>query len=64
MKNNFIKQTTVYIGALALIIGQVSCSKLDEKVFGSKSIVASTGGGASSANLASVYEATNALVGQ
>jgi len=64
MKNNFIKQTALYVAAIAVTIGTASCSKLDEKVFGSKSIVAETGGGNSSANLESVYEATNALIGQ
>ncbi len=64
MKNNFIKQTAIYAAAIAVTVGAASCSKLDEKVFGSKSVVAATSGGSSSANLASVYEATNALVGQ
>jgi hypothetical protein len=64
MKNNFIKQTAIYAAAIAVTVGAASCSKLDEKVFGSKSIVAATAGGASSANLASVYEATGALLGQ
>jgi len=63
MKNNFIKQTAIYATAIAVTVGAVSCSKLDEKVFGSKSVVTATGG-TSSADLASVYEATNALVGQ
>ena len=64
MKNNFIKQTAIYAAAIAVTVGAASCSKLDEKVFGSKSIVATTSGGGSSANLASVYEATGALLGQ
>ena len=64
MKNNFIKQTAIYAAAIAVTVGAASCSKLDEKVFGSKSVVAPTTSGASSANLASVYEATGALLGQ
>lgn len=63
MKNNFIKQTAIYFTAIAVTVGAVSCSKLDEQVFGSKSVVGAAGG-ASSADLASVYEATNALIGQ
>ena len=63
MKNNFIKQTAIYASAIAVTLGAVSCSKLDEKVFGSKSVVSATGG-SSSADLASVYEATNTLIGQ
>ena len=64
MKNNFIKQTAIYTAAIAVSLGAASCSKLDEKVFGSKSIAAASTGGAASANLASVYDATNALIGQ
>jgi hypothetical protein len=64
MKNNFIKQTAIYTAAIAVSLGAASCSKLDEKVFGSKSVVAASAGGASSANLASVYDATNTLIGQ
>jgi hypothetical protein len=64
MKNNFIKQTAIYTAAIAVSLGAASCSKLDEKVFGSKSIAAASTGGAATANLASVYEATNALMGQ
>jgi hypothetical protein len=64
MKNNFIKQTAIYTAAIAVSLGAASCSKLDEKVFGSKSIAAASTGGAASANLASVYDATNALMGQ
>jgi hypothetical protein len=64
MKNNFIKQTTIYLSVLALCVGQVSCSKLDEQVFGSKSVVVASAGGSSAANLAAVYEATNGLIGQ
>lgn len=64
MKNNFIKQTAIYTAAIAVSLGAASCSKLDEKVFGSKSIAATSSGGAASANLASVYDATNALIGQ
>ncbi len=64
MKNNFIKQTAIYAAAIAVTVGAASCSKLDEKVFGSKSVVATSGDAGSSANLASVYEATNALIGQ
>ena len=63
MKNNFIKQTAIYLTAFAVTVGAASCSKLDEKVFGSKSVVDATDG-ASSADLASVYEATNTLIGQ
>jgi hypothetical protein len=63
MKNNFIKQTAIYTAAIAVSLGAASCSKLDEKVFGSKSVAAAASGGAS-ANLASVYEATNTLNGQ
>ena len=58
MKNNFIKQTAVYATAIAVSLGAVSCSKLDEKVFGSKS-VASASSGASTADLASVYGQLN-----
>ena len=64
MKNNFIKQTAIYTAAIAVSLGAVSCSKLDEKVFGSKTVAAASTGGAASANLASVYDATNALMGQ
>jgi hypothetical protein len=64
MKNNFIKQTTAYLAAIAVSIGAVSCSKLDEKVFGSKTIAPATTAGTSSVNLESVYEATHVLVGQ
>ena len=64
MKNNFIKQTAIYTAAIAVSLGAASCSKLDEKVFGSKSVAAASTGGAASANLASVYDATNALMGQ
>jgi hypothetical protein len=64
MKNNFIKQTAIYTAAIAVSLGAASCSKLDEKVFGSKSIAAASTDGAASANLASVYDATNALMGQ
>jgi len=64
MKNNFIKQTAIYTAAIAVSLGAASCSKLDEKVFGSKSVVTASAGGASTADLKSVYEATNALVGQ
>jgi len=63
MKNNFIKQTAIYTAAIAVSLGAASCSKLDEKVFGSKS-VASASTGAATANLVSVYDATNALIGQ
>lgn len=64
MKNNFIKQTAIYTAAIAVSLGAASCSKLDEKVFGSKSVAAASTDGAASANLASVYDATNALMGQ
>lgn len=64
MKNNFIKQTAIYTAAIAVSLGAASCSKLDEKVFGSKSVVTASAGGASTADLSSVYEATNALIGQ
>jgi hypothetical protein len=64
MKNNFIKQTAIYTAAIAVSLGAASCSKLDEKVFGSKTVAAASTGGAASANLASVYDATNALMGQ
>ncbi|MBP5998980.1 MAG: RagB/SusD family nutrient uptake outer membrane protein [Sediminibacterium sp.] len=64
MKNNFIKQTAIYTAAIAVSLGAASCSKLDEKVFGSKSIAAASSAGEASANLASVYDATNALMGQ
>ena len=64
MKNNFIKQTAIYTAAIAVSLGAASCSKLDEKVFGSKSVVTASAGGASTADLKSVYEATNALVTQ
>ncbi len=64
MKNNFIKQTAIYTAAIAVSLGAASCSKLDEKVFGSKSVAAASTSGAASANLASVYDATNALMGQ
>jgi hypothetical protein len=63
MKNNFIKQTAIYTAAIAVTLGAASCSKLDEKVFGSKSVAAASTDG-TSANLASVYEATNTLNGQ
>jgi len=63
MKNNFIKQTAIYVGAIALCIGQVSCSKLDEKVFGSKS-VATASAGSNSADLNSVYGKLNDLSSQ
>jgi len=63
MKNNFIKQTAIYLTAFAVTVGAASCSKLDEKVFGSKTVV-DAAGGSSSADLASVYESTNALIGQ
>jgi starch-binding outer membrane protein, SusD/RagB family len=64
MKNNFIKQTAIYTAAIAVSLGAASCSKLDEKVFGSKSVVTASAGGAATADLKSVYEATNALVTQ
>ena len=64
MKNNFIKQTAIYTAAIAVSLGAASCSKLDEKVFGSKSVVTASAGGASTADLKSVYEATNTLIGQ
>ncbi len=64
MKNNFIKQTAIYTAAIAVSLGAASCSKLDEKVFGSKSVVTASAGGAATADLKSVYEATNALIGQ
>jgi len=64
MKNNFIKQTAIYTTAIALCIGAASCSKLEEEVYGSKSIAPASTDGGTSANLASVYEATNALLGQ
>ena len=64
MKNNFIKQTAIYTAAIAVSLGAVSCSKLDEKVFGSKTVASASTGGAASANLASVYDATNTLIGQ
>ena len=64
MKNNFIKQTAIYTAAIAVSLGAVSCSKLDETVFGSKSVVTKSADGASTADLKSVYEATNSLVGQ
>ena len=60
MKNNFIKQTAIYATAIAVTLGAVSCSKLDEKVFGSKSFAAAAGG-TSKADLASVYGALNGL---
>ena len=63
MKNNFIKQTAIYVSVISLCIGQVSCSKLDEKVFGSKSVASATTG-ASTADLASVYGQLNQLSGQ
>jgi len=63
MKNNFIKQTAIYATAIAVTLGAVSCSKLDEKVFGSKSIAAASSG-TSKADLASVYGALNGLSGQ
>jgi len=63
MKNNFIKQTAIYATAIAVSLGAVSCSKLDEKVFGSKSI-ATASAGASTADLASVYGQLNQLSGQ
>jgi hypothetical protein len=58
MKNNFIKQTTTYIAAIAVTLGAVSCSKLDEQVYGSKS-VASASTGSSTADLNSVYGQLN-----
>ncbi len=64
MKNNFIKQTAIYTAAIAVSLGAASCSKLDEKVFGSKSVVSASAGSAATPDLKSVYEATNALVGQ
>jgi hypothetical protein len=63
MKNNFIKQTAIYATAIAVTVGAVSCSKLDEKVFGSKSI-ATASSGTSKADLASVYGSLNGLAGQ
>ena len=63
MKNNFIKQTTTYIAAIAVTLGAVSCSKLDEQVYGSKS-VASASTGSSTADLNSVYGQLNQLSGQ
>ena len=54
MKNNFIKQTAIYAAAIAVTVGAASCSKLDEKVFGSKSVY-SADAAASTADLASVY---------
>ncbi len=63
MKNNFIKQTTIYIAAIAVTLGAVSCSKLDEQVYGSKS-VASASTGSSTADLNSVYGQLNQLSGQ
>ena len=63
MKNNFIKQTAIYATAIAVTVGAVSCSKLDEKVFGSKS-VASAAAGSSTADLASVYGQLNGLASQ
>ena len=42
MKNNFIKQTAIYTAAIAVSLGAASCSKLDEKVFGSKTIAAAS----------------------
>ena len=63
MKNNFIKQTTTYLAAIAVTLGAVSCSKLDEQVFGSKS-VASASTGSSTADLNSVYGQLNQLSGQ
>ena len=64
MKNNFIKQTAIYTAAIAVSLGAASCSKLDEKVFGSKSVISASAGSAATADLKSVYEATNTLVGQ
>ncbi len=64
MKNNFIKQTAIYTAAIAVSLGAASCSKLDEKVFGSKSVVVASEGAAATADLKSVYEATNTLIGQ
>lgn len=63
MKINFIKQTTTYIAAIAVTLGAVSCSKLDEQVYGSKS-VASASTGSSTADLNSVYGQLNQLSGQ
>ncbi len=63
MKNNFIKQTAIYFAAIAVTVGAVSCSKLDEKVFGSKSVAAASAG-ASTADLASVYGQLNGLASQ
>ncbi|MFM7719867.1 MAG: RagB/SusD family nutrient uptake outer membrane protein [Sediminibacterium sp.] len=63
MKNNFIKQTTTYIAAIAVTLGAVSCSKLDEQVYGTKS-VASASTGASTADLNSVYGQLGQLSGQ
>jgi starch-binding outer membrane protein, SusD/RagB family len=63
MKNNFIKQTTTYLAAIAVTLGAVSCSKLDEQVFGSKS-VATASTGSSTADLNSVYGQLNQLSGQ
>ena len=63
MKNNFIKQTTTYIAAIAVTLGAVSCSKLDEQVYGSKS-VATASTGTATADLNSVYGQLNQLSGQ
>ncbi len=63
MKSNFIKQTTTYIAAIAVTLGVVSCSKLDEQVYGSKS-VATASTGTATADLNSVYGQLNQLSGQ
>lgn len=64
MKNNFIKQTAIYAAAIAVSVGAVSCSKLDEKVFGSKSVASASSTGTTSGDLNSVYGQLNGMSGQ